>query len=109
MFNQLNSDPFPLYFAFPAFNELYKLGNQAECSPYSQDGVYTLAAFDGSKKAVLITNISDEDVHISTNLDSCMSVYVVDDSHMLEKADVNPADLVVKKGTFCLICNTLED
>lgn len=108
MFNPLNSEPFPLYYAFPAFNELYKLGNQAQCTPSSQDGIYTLAASDGDKKAVIIANISDEDVHITTNLDSGLSVYVVDDLRMLEKADVNSADLVVEKGTFCLICNTFE-
>ncbi|MBQ4527798.1 MAG: hypothetical protein II998_06980 [Clostridia bacterium] len=109
MFNPITRKPFALYYAFKAFNELYKLGNQAECSGFAEGDIYSLAAYSGDKKAVLITNISNQDIHIKTNLDPELMVYVIDELHMLEKIDVDPLDFVASSGSVYLICNTLND
>ena len=46
LFNPLTHEPFPAYFAFPAFNELYRRGTQVRtCS--DTEGVYAAAAHDG--------------------------------------------------------------
>jgi len=105
MFNPINREPFPLYYAFPAFNKLYMLGNRAESSVNSENGIYTLAAFNGDKKAVLITNTSKDAVHIETNLCSDMTVYINDDTHHLEASNINPGEFTLPSGSFYLICN----
>lgn len=62
MFEPKNKEPEPLYYAFPAFNELYVLKNQSQISADSQKGIYSLGASDGNKKAAIIANTSGEDV-----------------------------------------------
>lgn len=108
MFNPMNRKPFPVYYAHKAFNELYKLGNRAGCTGFTEGDIYALAAYSGDKKAVLITNISDHDIRLKTNLDYELSVYAIDKCHMLEKIDVNPLDFVTSSGSVYLICNTLN-
>lgn len=49
--------PHQTYYAFAAFNALYKLGTQTACT-CDTDGVYAVAATDGKKHALMLSNIS---------------------------------------------------
>ena len=60
LYNPLTYTPLKAYYSFKAFNELYRLGNQAKVTEL-QGGFSAVAATspDGNKKAVLITNTGD--------------------------------------------------
>ena len=103
MFNPLTMKPFPLYYAFAAFNELYRLGNEVECSYNSTDGFFALAAEGNGKKAVMLANTSGHDFETVTDLPEGMSVYIVDDTKMLEKTDLSPGKFVFPKDSIILI------
>ncbi len=55
-----NVEPTPTYYAFMAFNELYRLGTAVRAEAFG-DGVYALAATDGRDQAILLANRNDED------------------------------------------------
>ena len=57
LFDVKQALPHQTYYAFVAFNALYKLGTQAECT-CDTDGVYAVAATNGKKHALMISNIS---------------------------------------------------
>ena len=101
MFNPITSKPSPLYYAFPAFNELYKLGNQVECTK-GKDGIYTLAAADGDKRAALIVNATYEERTVTTNLPSDMKAYLVDDVAKLDLKQIDTACITLAPGSFLL-------
>ena len=48
------------YYALASFNFLYELGNQVEAT-CDTEGVFAVAASDGKKNALLISNVSGED------------------------------------------------
>lgn len=115
MFNPLTKEPFPAYYAFKAFNELYQLKNQVECTwcdkqgtsggaSASGSGVYVLAAERDGKKAVLLSNISQESAEISVNLSEDMTAYIVDNVRALEAVPVDKT-LVIPSGTLILVKN----
>ena len=102
VFNPLTLEPFPLYYAFVAFNELYKLGEMATCSHANSDGIYILAAASDAHKAVLVANESDRDVPIRTNLGAEMKASVINDTLRLEPTNVNASDFTIPQGTVIL-------
>ena len=104
MFHPMTLRPEPLYYAFPAFNALYRLGEQVECSP-NADGVYTLAAKGGQGRAVLIVNASEADVRITTDLPRGMQAYLVDGRACLEPVLLDCSDFVLASGSFVLLRN----
>ena len=77
-----------------AFGDLYRLGTQAEAS-CDGEGVYALAAVQGDSRGVLLTNIGD-DTQVQTDLDSGMTAYLIDDTHLLEQVEIDPAQFVLK-------------
>ena len=97
-------EPSNIYYAFKAFGELYSLTNQAECE-YTEEGLYALAATDGSKKAVMITNISEEDKKIVTNLGDGFEVYLIDKEHFITKTDLSSCEFVLGSNQVVLIKN----
>jgi len=103
MFNPLTREPFPLYYSFKAFNELYKLENQVECTYDAKPGVYAIAAANDIKKAVMIANEADEDINITTNLCEKTDVYIIDDTKMLEKAELDSSGFVLPKNSVILM------
>ena len=62
MFNPLTQLPFPTYYAFMAFNELYRLGTEVEHSLTDVGGIYALAASNGKRGAIMIANPTENDV-----------------------------------------------
>lgn len=57
LFNPLTEDVFPAYYAFRAFNELYKRREYVRL--VSEDGVYAAGATDGRTAAALLANSGD--------------------------------------------------
>jgi hypothetical protein len=102
MFNPITYQPFCLYYGYKAFGELYKLGNQAECSVDAED-VYAVAATDGEKKAVLIANIG-KDTDLTTQLEG-FTVYLVDETHSLEAIDADPTAFTIGENQTLLLKN----
>lgn len=65
LFNPLTAEPFPTYYAFKAFNELYRLGEQVEATVDGGDGVYAVAARGGARACLLIANTGAEAVPLT--------------------------------------------
>lgn len=59
VFNPLTQEPFPTYFAFTAFNELYQLGKQVDVL-FNQKGVYAVGARNEDRGCVVIVNTTGE-------------------------------------------------
>ena len=103
LYNPLTRKPCCTYYAFKAFGELYSLGTQAECS-YTEN-IYAIAATDGEKSAVMMTNLED-DVKIETNLDAnSFVIYVIDQDNYLTETEINPVRFTLKKNQVVLITN----
>ncbi len=103
-FNPKTRKPTPLLYGFEAFGELYALGNQVECNCEAEN-LYTFAAVDGDKKAVLVVNYSEQDRDISLNVDSTFVPHLIDEEHLLEKVDLNPNAFTLKAYQIALFKN----
>ncbi|MBQ6824630.1 MAG: hypothetical protein IJP27_08240, partial [Clostridia bacterium] len=95
MFNPVLRTPYCLYYAFKAFGELYCLGDQAKCT-VEGEGLYAVAATNGGKKAVLLTNIG-ADQRVETNLQG-FEVYLIDETHRMERVDWDPSSFELKEN-----------
>ena len=95
-FNPLTIEPFCIYYGFKAFGNLYVLGQQVECVSDNEQ-VYALAATDGKKLGVLISNIG-EDTEVSANLPEGAKAYLVDEEHMLEETEINAKKFTLEKN-----------
>ncbi len=102
MFDPMTEKPFKLYYAFPAFNELYRLGTEVAFEGGARH-VYSLAATDGEKRAVLVVNATEEDAVVSTNLSGMTNAYLLDETHDLDAAPMNPTKFTLPAGTFVLL------
>ncbi len=58
LFNPLTKRPFPAYYAFAMFNELYRLGGQLDVEVSGAPGLYACAATDGTVSRLMLANIS---------------------------------------------------
>ena len=63
LFNPLTAKPFPAYYAFTSYNELYKLKNQIEVT-LDKKLLYAVGAKCENRVAVVISNPTDEDEEI---------------------------------------------
>ena len=105
MFNPITLEPWPLYYSFAAFGELYRLGTQTECVYERKNGVYALGAADGKKRAAMLTNATAEDITVETNLPSTMTAYAIDEEKNLDLALINPKKFTLKANTVVLFKN----
>ena len=105
LFNCQTKKPVSTYFAFQAFNELYRLGTQVKCD-VNGEGLFAVAAKeeDGAKKAVLISNCG-EDQEICLPRLIGFSAYLVDQDHALDLVTVNANRFVLKKDRVLLLTN----
>lgn len=69
LFNPLTYEPFPAYYAFQAFNELYSRKTQIRVSS-DTDGVYAVAAHDGKSGCVMIANTLEETLPLQLDTQS---------------------------------------
>ncbi len=70
MFDPAAKKPYPAYYSFIAFNELYSLKNEAAIGGVLDDDVYAVAASDGKRGALVITNISDKEIPLNIDTDA---------------------------------------
>ena len=96
-------EPSCVYYAFKEFGELYSLGNEVECTS-EKDGVYALAAKNGGKASVIITNVSD-DVEINLDLPDGFSVYIIDKENLVTKTELDPCKFILKENRIAVIKN----
>ena len=96
-------EPSNVYYAFKAFGELYALGNEAECI-CGEDGIYALAATDGEKSSIILSNIK-EDTEMKLNLPDGFSVYIIDKDNLFTKTDLYPEQFILKENTVAIIKN----
>ena len=102
-YNLATYAPSCVYYAFRAFGELYALGNEAQCH-CDGDRVYALAAVDGEKQAMILSNIAQA-TEIETDLPEGFSVYVLDQDHFLTKTEWDPGKFTLNENTVVLIKN----
>lgn len=103
MFNPLTQRPFPNYYAFMAFNELYRLKNECKVEKEDSDGIYVSAARDARHAAIMITNITDEDKELKLSFDGkIFECKIIDEGRNLSPIGrVLPK--TIEKGTVLLV------
>ena len=70
------------YYTFYTFGKLYALKNQVESTIQEANDLYVIAAADGEKKGVMITNNAPEAVDVETNLCGDFKCFLVNqDNH----------------------------
>ncbi len=70
MFNPMTMKPHPAYYGFVAFNELYTLGGEVEILGELPEDVYAVAASDGKRGALVISNISDNALELNIDTEA---------------------------------------
>ena len=71
--------------------------DQTEVTGDFSDGLYVMAATDGERQGILITNIGD-DKEIETNLGRGYTVYRIDEKHFMTKARVSVKSFNLRKN-----------
>lgn len=88
------AQPLKMYYTFYAFNELYKLGGEADTYGLPE-GIYAIAASDGVNGEVMFTNYNSTVRTLSLRVkgikNAKTSVYLLDETHDMTKIDVFPA------------------
>lgn len=71
MFNPLDRSPFPAYYSFVAYNELYRRGSELYAAA-DDEGIFVCAAgaHESNECAILIANISGETRQIDISVDN---------------------------------------
>jgi hypothetical protein len=100
-------------FQFVAFGHLYELGTEVQVSE-DKDGIYTLAATDGERGGIIVTNYHgadtecDVELHGMTGAKTC-EIYLTDAEHTHEKVceftanDIAHIKLALKTDSFAFI------
>lgn len=93
--------PSHTYYAFAAFAALYRLGTQVSLT-CDTDGVYAVAASNGEKHALMISNVSEEtkELHITGADLSNARWHLIDDARRLSWS---PALTSIEHNTVVLI------
>ena len=92
-----------LYYSLKAFGELYTLENQVECA-LGKDGVFAIAAKNGDKEMVILSNLED-DIVIETELSQDFSAYLIDKDNFIVKTDLNPKEFTLRKNDVIVLKN----
>ena len=91
LFNPLTRKPFPSYYSFMAFNELYKLKNQVRAALTSDVECYACAALgDNGCGAILIANPTDTPDKLKLDLSdkNIESVRIITEGKIWEETDL---------------------
>lgn len=100
LFNAYTRKPCCTYYAFMAFNELYKLGAQVQCV-CDNDSVYALGATNGEQNALLIVN-TGEDTSVKTNLSGAYKAYLLDEDNFLTEQELSIKEFALKSNQVVL-------
>jgi hypothetical protein len=93
MFDPVKQDIFKAYYAFYAFNKLYELSNEIECSS-SKEGIYTIAAIDTNTARILISNPTEKEYNLAIQTYTRKKItsvrkHIVDRDKNFEETDEN--------------------
>ena len=113
LFNEYEGYTEKPYFQFLAFGNLYELGTEVEVSE-DKDGIYTLAATDGDKGGIIVTNYHSEDANCSLDIkglagEKTCEIYMTDIDRKHEKIceftakDISKINLSLKTDSFAFI------
>ncbi len=103
-FYDLNTfEPSNIYYAFKAFGELYALRNEVKCTG-CEDGIYALAATDGKKRSIILSN-TKADTEVALDLPDGFFVYIIDKDNLFTKVDLDPKSFILKENTVAVIKN----
>lgn len=105
MFNPLTAEPFPTYYAFKAFNELYRLGEQARVE-VEENGVYAVAAKQGDNACVVIANPTDGDAKLELQASGVITKCLITCEG--KNAEEIPMPEVLPKNSFLMVCYELN-
>ena len=89
LFAPLTGEPVCTYYSFVAFGRLYALGTQVECRiDCAQKGLYAVAATDGKRHALMISNQTGETQALQPEgVDLAEArIYTIDQRHLLSMA-----------------------
>jgi hypothetical protein len=105
-FAPLTFEPVSTYYTFYAYGQLYTLKNQVECNITDRpSGLYTLAASDGEKKAVMIVNFSEESRDITIDATGNMTVCLIDKDHYISETNLSPNNFTLEANQIAFIKN----
>ncbi len=100
MFHPLTGKPFPTYYAFKAFNELYKLEDQIEIT-LDEGAVYAVGAKKDDSACILLANPSENDIDLILNMDGKVTKCFITAQGECEKETVLPN--ILPANSFLLI------
>ena len=95
LFNPLTFEPFCTYYSFKAFGELYAMGEEIS-TRCDNPSVYTLAATDGERVGMLISNLG-EDTELTLECGNAASVYLIDSENMMRQIDADLHGFLLKQ------------
>lgn len=102
LFDPLHHGVFKAYYAFAAWNELYKLENAVACS--SSDGLYSAAAARDASGLVLVVNTTDQPRAIDLRSGGRLTgVRMLDASHDLTDLPCDGSAPVLPPYALCLL------
>lgn len=100
LFNPFTSEPFPAYYSFAAYNELYKRKNQVELK-IDDSRLYAVAARDGESGYLLVSNPSKDDISLNLTLNGTVAdCRIIDEKHTMEKSEL-PCE-IKKESILCI-------
>ena len=113
LFNEYEGYTEKPYFQFLAFGNLYELGTEVEVSE-DKDGIYTLAATDGEKGGIIVTNYHGEDTNCLIDIkgltgEKACEIYITDNVRKHEKIcefiakDIKEIKLSLKTDSFAFV------
>ena len=102
LFNPLTAEPLPSYYAFTAFNQLYKLGEQVSVE-LCEAGVYAVAARKGKSGCLVIANTTENEIPLELEMNAferfCYITANGDDEKHSSVPDMLPKESIVVINT----------
>ena len=96
LFNPMTYTPYCTYYSFKAFGKLYALGDQVEVTGDLGNGLYAMAATNGTARGVLITNLGEEKI-VETDLSRGYKVYRIDEKHFMTETRMSVKQIKLKQ------------
>lgn len=100
LFHPMTAKPLPAYYAFPAFNELYRLGTQVE-TVCDAENVYVAAARKDDNGYIIISNVGENEVPLELDIGGTVTKCVVLDGERYLEEIPTPAT-VPANTVICL-------
>ena len=98
LFNPLTAKPFPTYYAFTAFGELYELGEQTQVS-FSEEGVYAVAAKREGRGCIVIANPTEREIPLTLEMNArvleCLLTANGENQKRVELPDMLPKESIL--------------